>query len=968
MIELRMNREREVEYLEQVIKQVRGQLRPGTNPRNIVGLEVLVRFVLLASKEVIYEGEVEENLALVKRETVEEYLRQAEGLVVVAKEKGIETVVPNKERLTVLERALTERENKQKELRERVRGLVGEKVEESQVDRMIRAFGQERERIETETRKDVVEILAESDLTATEKERIVKAMERENWRIEEGEERIEQVEKKVKRITEESGVSLGEREIERLRAVGTRNATNEKILGERARRSMMIGEEKKVGPGSVLETWVEADLHNEVTGERLLGTGGEIDQVYTEVLSRLLVEERLRDGRLGKDSEERMTMAARKMGLQIKEEEIRPVWEYVQVEGRIEEAIAIAASKLSEETGIGSQGAVRMVGRMVELAGREGVTNIHEEIKLIGTEIRGIKESEIIRRLNTIRTRETVAEGVVEVTRIDREGRVAPLVGRAIGIKEELAGSGVEEGLAGRVGKGNAQIVYGNPLGRKRRGAARSLGWSDLGAVTPEEKEVAERMLQVIGIGEESAQMGVEERIEMEILVREYDKDLGQMEQTLGGGEGEARMLEELGGIRTAAETALDLVPKSVKGAVGRQAGAWFFTKTALGRKVWWRGARFLIKRFGKEAVKQGIKGITSAAIKKAVAWGASALAAAPSAGTTLVIMAVIEIGSWAIKKIWKPIKSLIIKIANFLGIEIKKLGLKEMLMLGGGAMLVGGLAVPVLALGGAVMMGGGLLMGGGLAAAGGAIAALMGGLTAGLMTIGAPIALAVGIALGGIFFFHKGVMDKAMVLAPLNEGMGADGTSPPGGTVPPPGLGGDTGGTSCTHVACRVQNALAQCSVRAWTSSSDAIVRGCMNNAGISPTMINIMSSSANYYTYLQCVGFKVAVEPSFAGGWDAHNYTNEAILAQIGCYGVDPSEARVGDNVAWGVGASCGGGNCSTNISCCGHVGILTEDLGSGDGGINWFLYTSANGGNGTISTSRLDVNTVGKVFRCR
>jgi len=203
-------------------------------------------------------------------------------------------------------------------------------------------------------------------------------------------------------------------------------------------------------------------------------------------------------------------------------------------------------------------------------------------------------------------------------------------------------------------------------------------------------------------------------------------------------------------------------------------------------------------------------------------------------------------------------------------------------------------------------------------------------------------------------------MMDKVMILAPLNEGMGS--SSLPGGPIP--GLGGDTDGTSCMdHVACRVQNALAQCSATAWTRSTDTTVRRCMEAAGIAGGVIDTMSRSASYYTYLQCVGFKVAVGPHFRGGYNAHMYTRDNILAELGCRPINNlAEVRAGDNVAWGAAGCPPGGSCSSNILCCGHVGVLTENLGGGT-----FLYTSANGGNGTISTSRLRIESVPKIFRC-
>ncbi len=557
--------------------------------------------------------------------------------------------------------------------------------------------------------------------------------------------------------------------------------------------------------------------------------------------------------------------------------------------------------------------------------------------------------------------------------RLERKGPSISRTAIGIGEESEVSRVGASEEVARRIGEKSVETAYGSPFkkGKKKRSVVRSLTWEDLGAYRPAEKQTADEILEILQVTEQVLGLNNEELKEMEGLVKEHGKDLIEAERETLGNFGNVEVFKELNQIKTAGETAVRFVPKSVKAGVGRKAGAWFFTQTAIGRKIWGKGARLLIKNFGKAAVKQGVKGISSAVLKKVVTWGASVLGAAPSLGASLVIMAAVEVGSWIIKKVWKPVKNLIIKAVGFLGIKIKKLGIKEMLLLGGGAMIAGGVLIPVLALPGILMVGGGLLAGGGLAVAGGALATFIGGLGAGLMTIGAPIALAVGIGLGAVLFFHKGVMDKAAVLAPLNEEQGSESSSsrPPGSI---PGLGGKTTGTSCTdHLACQVQNVLAQCtdsqdrSVTAWTRSSDEIVKECMRVAGIPSLAINTMSSSADDYKYLQCVGFKVAVEDSFNGGANAEWFARNT---PDGCCTFRPEEAEVGDNVAWGPGASCGGGSCSSNIACCGHIGVLTQDLGGGEtGGINWFMYTSANGANGTISTVKLNPASAGSIFGC-
>jgi len=975
MIELGMDKERISAGLRQTWGQVKNQVRPGVNVRNIVGLNILVMFILMATQETVEEGQVEEKLDLIFKGkiSVGEIVKEAERLIREGGREKPGSVALNKEELLVLEEALSRKEKRREELKQRIRGEVGKRLEESEVERMITAFSREKERLREGVGTEVEKILEESGLREEEKRLVKKAMAKANWKVREGE-RVETVEGKIRGIVENTGVKMGKRELRMLRAVGVRVAAEESILGERARASVKIGEEKRVGAGILLEAKMGVDAGFKMTGERLLRTVDETERlVFSGVLSKLVAEERLRAEDLEiKEVEERLERVSGEMGIEINREEIGAVWEYAGEEKRIEEAMSVAVGRFSEETGIGVDGSVEMISRMAVLAARgEEVVGIHEELKGIGKTMEGSGgRREEIRDLNTVEVRRLITEGVKDFKKLDGRG-VVVRVARGVEVKNELLRVGASEEVSRRIGEESVEVIYGSPFEkeRKRRSVVRKLTWANLGAYRPRERQTADKVLEVLQITEQVSGLDKEGLERVEKVTEEYGKNLIEAERETLGNPGSIKVFEELNQIKTAGETAVRLVPKSVKARIGGRAKTWFFTKTAIGNKIWRRGARILIKNFGKAAVKQGLKGMSSVLIKKVATWGASALAAAPSLGVSLIIMAGIEVGAWVIKKVWKPVKNLIIKAASFLGIKIKKLGMKEMLLLGGGALVAGGVLVPVLVLPGILMLGGGLLAGGGLAVIGGSLAAFVGGLGAGLMTIGAPIALAVGIGLGAIFFFHKGVMDKAAVLAPLNEEKGSTSSGPPGSI---PGLGGKTTGTSCMdHLACRVQNTLARCTdgqgrpVTAWTRSSDEIVKECMREAGIPNSAINTMSLSADGFTYLQCVGFKVAVEGHFNGG---HNAEWFARNTPSGCCTFRPEEAEAGDNVAWGPGASCRGGSCSNNIACCGHIGVLTQNLGGGEtGGINWFLYTSANGANGTMSTTKLNPANAGVIFSC-
>jgi len=89
-------------------------------------------------------------------------------------------------------------------------------------------------------------------------------------------------------------------------------------------------------------------------------------------------------------------------------------------------------------------------------------------------------------------------------------------------------------------------------------------------------------------------------------------------------------------------------------------------------------------------------------------------------------------------------------------------------------------------------------------------------------------------------------------------------------------------------------------------------------------------LAFSANTYEFLQCVGFKAAVEPNLPGLGDAYNFTNIAKISRYCNVISNPNSLniagiRIGDNAAWGPGKNCGGETCAKNIACCGHIGIV-------------------------------------------
>ncbi|GEM_PF-4500043 len=158
----------------------------------------------------------------------------------------------------------------------------------------------------------------------------------------------------------------------------------------------------------------------------------------------------------------------------------------------------------------------------------------------------------------------------------------------------------------------------------------------------------------------------------------------------------------------------------------------------------------------------------------------------------------------------------------------------------------------------------------------------------------------------------------------------------------------------SCNHLACRLLTALELCGDNPVTQSNIVAVSECLQNSGLIDT-IDELNRSARNYQNLQCVGFKLAVEPRLR-----QNYHQNAVAFLYNHPGQFVDEPQVGDNAIWGPRPECqdengkpvsdpqqANGLCAQNIFCCGHIGIVTQVDAD-----NVYI-TSAWGDNGTINT---------------
>jgi len=226
-------------------------------------------------------------------------------------------------------------------------------------------------------------------------------------------------------------------------------------------------------------------------------------------------------------------------------------------------------------------------------------------------------------------------------------------------------------------------------------------------------------------------------------------------------------------------------------------------------------------------------------------------------------------------------------------------------------------------------------------------------------------ITLAPAAALGAVVFgsfLYTMSLNTAFVLLPT------EGTSE---TFQEPRIIDDF---DCDHPACKVARLVN-------TPPYDGEVTS--NNVGfvaIALAKENILSDlailellgSVERFRYLQCVGFKKAVEKHLDIIFPAGNpvsFLKEGFLAGTNC---QESEAEVGANAIWGPTEICKAGNyqaadaqCNNGvIECCGHMGVITEVKGN-----EGVYVTSANSNyHGSVDTRLFSKENITMIIKCQ
>ena len=323
-----------------------------------------------------------------------------------------------------------------------------------------------------------------------------------------------------------------------------------------------------------------------------------------------------------------------------------------------------------------------------------------------------------------------------------------------------------------------------------------------------------------------------------------------------------------------------------------------------------------ILKKLGSTAVGQAVKGL----LTKLGATALGALAGIASGGLALIPAAL----------------GLLKSIAGKLGIKLPSIANFAKRILGvGGKGTAGALEATAKILAGVTL---------------GSVAIPLGAIIIGLFSVLAFISLLVPIISGG-----------AIVQSELG--------GPGRGTES--GIQGDVVDPEGNHLADRTEIAMKNClgmdtitKDKCLTAGQKQIWITCLIGQGISPEdsqrVVNVSCESATNFDTLQCVGYKKAVEENFPGGHNACWFANDAgarIPQEIG-------SIQVGDNAVWG--SDCCDQCNLGNLSCCGHIGIITKIEPGSDGRENWIYVTSAQGGTGNVNTIKISLGDPTAILR--
>ncbi|MFH1561131.1 MAG: CHAP domain-containing protein, partial [Patescibacteria group bacterium] len=176
------------------------------------------------------------------------------------------------------------------------------------------------------------------------------------------------------------------------------------------------------------------------------------------------------------------------------------------------------------------------------------------------------------------------------------------------------------------------------------------------------------------------------------------------------------------------------------------------------------------------------------------------------------------------------------------------------------------------------------------------------------------------------------------------------------------------------SHLAVFVQQKMEECGAKVFTRENSISVGNCLLTKGVDEYVVTRMTESAQRFGVLQCVGFVKAVDPRFIGSGDAYSYAENrpAGWGKVDFY-LDGTGKTIypggdtigpGDMIVWGPNKNrCpAGGSCDSNISCCGHIGVVTavKDTSIDVPGGKTILYvTQAWGNDGRVMTNAVDLN---------
>lgn len=217
--------------------------------------------------------------------------------------------------------------------------------------------------------------------------------------------------------------------------------------------------------------------------------------------------------------------------------------------------------------------------------------------------------------------------------------------------------------------------------------------------------------------------------------------------------------------------------------------------------------------------------------------------------------------------------------------------------------------------------------------------------------------AAALGAVAMGSFLYHMN-LNTAFVLPPA-KGI-SEGKMEPGLVVANPQ----------THLAGQIaDNVLQNYQGEVTANNIGFVVIDLYKKGLISQESALELIDHFEQFEYLQCVTFKRVVEKENGINLPSQNAV-AFLYNHPGCQEVSKEEAAVGDNALWGPGKDCpytdpaqANKECSDNISCCGHIGIITQVVGN-----EGVYVTSANTNYfGSVDTRLFSKENITKIIRC-